>query len=90
MTWWEAEEMAAYISETEVALDEWKMSGPQMRMQQNSIDRLEKQLEKSLDETSDQEKKEFIEHLVTRIEDLRLHLAERLKRDIPSYRPSLS
>jgi 50S ribosomal subunit-associated GTPase HflX len=89
VTWWEAEEMAAYISQTEVALDEWSMSDPQMRIQQNNIDRLEKQLKHSLAEATDQEKKEFIAHLVSRIEDLRMHLTERLKRDIPGYRPSL-
>ena len=89
MTWWEAEEIAAYIAETEFALDEWRMSDPQMRIEQNTINRLSLKLEESLPETTEQEKKEFIVHLANRIEDLRMHLTERLKRDIPSYRPSL-
>ena len=32
MTWWEAEEMAVYVSRTEAALDEWAMSNSQMRI----------------------------------------------------------
>jgi hypothetical protein len=89
MTWWEAEEMAVYISETEAALEEWAMSGPQMRIEQHNVDRVVSKLNKTLSETTEPEKRVFIEHLANRVEVLRQHLTERLKRDIPSERPVL-
>jgi hypothetical protein len=88
MTWWEAEQMAVYVSETEAALEEWTMSGPQMRIEQNNVDRVAKKLNATLAKTTEPEKKAFIEHLAGRVEVLRQHLTERLKRDIPSYQPS--
>jgi hypothetical protein len=88
MTWWEAEEMAVYISETEAALEDWAMSGPQMRIEQHAVDRVSKRLNAALPQATEQEKKVFIEHLANRVEVLRQHLTERLKRDIPSYQPS--
>lgn len=88
MTWWEAEEMATYISETEDALGEWSLSGPQMRIEQHNVDRVAKKLNATLAKTTEPEKKAFIEHLAGRVEVLRQHLTERLKRDIPSYQSS--
>ena len=88
MTWWEAEEMATYISETEAALGEWSLSGPQMRIEQHNADRVAKKLNAMLTKTTEPEKKVFIEHLASRVEVLRQHLTERLKRDIPSYQSS--
>ena len=88
MTWWEAEEMATYISETEAALGEWSLSGPQMRIEQHNVDRVAKKLNATLAKTTEPEKKAFIEHLASRVEVLRQHLTERLKRDIPSYQSS--
>jgi len=87
MTWWEAEEIAVYVSETEAALDEWTMSCPQMRIEQHAVDRIEKKLDKMLSKITDPEKKVFIENLANRVEGLRQHLTERLKRDIPSEHP---
>ena len=84
MTWWEAEEMAVYISETEAALEDWAFSGPQMRIEQHNVDRVVSKLNKTLSETTEPEKRVFIEHLANRVEVLRQHLTERLKRDIPS------
>ncbi len=89
MTWWEAEEMAVYISETEAALEDWAFSGPQMRIEQHNVDRVASKLNKTLSETTGPEKRVFIEHLANRVEVLRQHLTERLKRDIPSERPVL-
>ena len=89
MTWWEAEQMAVYVSETEAALEEWSMSGPQMRIEQHAVDRITAKLNKTLSETTEPKKKVFIEHLADRVEVLRQHLTERLKRDIPSDRPVL-
>ena len=89
MTWWEAEEMAVYISETEAALEDWAFSGPQMRIEQHNVDRVASKLNKTLSETTEPEKRVFIEHLANRVEVLRQHLTERLKRDIPSEPPVL-
>ena len=84
MTWWEAEEMATYVSEVEAALDEWALSNPQMRHEQLTVDRIAKKITHNLSQTTAPDKKNFLAHLVNRIEGLRKHLTERLKRDIPS------
>jgi hypothetical protein len=89
MTWWEVEEMAFYVSEAEEALDEWTMSGPQMRIEQHAVDRISVKLEKMRSKINNPEKKVFIENLANRVEGLRQHLTERLKRDIPSEHPVL-
>jgi hypothetical protein len=86
MTWWEAEEMAIYVSKTEGALDEWTMSNSQMRLEQHTVDRITKKLNKTLSQTTEPDKKVFLVHLASRVEELRQHLTERLKRDIPSQR----
>lgn len=83
MTWWETEEMAVYISKTEAALDDWTMSNSQMRLEQNAVNRTAKKINKILSQTTEPEKKVFLVHLAGRIEGLRQHLTERLKRDIP-------
>ena len=83
MTWWEAEEIAIYISDVEAALDEWTMSNPQMRLEQHTVDRVAKKINRTLSETDASDKKLFLTHLANRIEALRQHLTERLKRDIP-------
>ena len=84
MTWWEAEEMAVYVSRTEAALDEWAMSNSQMRIEQRTVDRITEKLNKTLSQTTEPDKKVFLIHLADRIENLRQHLTERLKRDLPS------
>ena len=84
MTWWETEEMAVYISDVEAALDEWMMSNAQMRLEQDAVDRMAKKINKTLSQTTEPEKKAFLTHLVSRVESLRQHLTERLKRDLPS------
>ena len=83
MTRWETEEMAVYVSETEAALDEWTMSNSQMRLEQDTIDRMAKKINQTLSQTTEADKKAFLAHLANRVEGLRQHLTERLKRDIP-------
>jgi len=83
MTWWEVEEMAVYVSETEVALDEWTLSNSQMRLEQRTVDRVMEKLNRSLSQASEPEKKAFLEHLASRVEELRQHLTERLRRELP-------
>ncbi len=83
MTWWEAEEMAVYVSDTEAALDEWTMSNYQMRHEQHTVKQIAKKINKILSRTTVPDKKAFLAHLASRVEDLRQHLTERLKRDIP-------
>jgi hypothetical protein len=58
-----------------------------MRIEQNNVARVAKKLNR-LAKTTEPEKKAFIEHLAGRVEVLRQHLTERLKRDIPSYQSS--
>jgi hypothetical protein len=60
-----------------------------MRIEQHNVDRVVSKLNKTLSETTEPEKRVFIEHLANRVEVLRQHLTERLKRDIPSERPVL-
>ena len=83
MTWWEAEEMAIYVSDTEAALDEWTMSNAQMRIEQDVVDRVAEKIKKTLSQTAEPDKKAFLAQLASRIEGLRQHLVERLKRDLP-------
>ena len=83
MTWWEAEEMAVYISDVEAALDEWTMSNTQMQIEQNKVSRIAKKLNQKLSQTTAADKKVFLAHLASRVENLRQHLTERLKRDLP-------
>ena len=83
MTWWKTEEMAAYISDTEAALDDWAMSNSQMRLEQRAVDRVTEKLNRTLSQTTEPDKKAFLIHLANRIEKLRQDLTERLKRDLP-------
>ena len=83
MTWWEAEEMASYIADVEAALEEWRMSNAEMRIEQGNIERVAKKIDKIMSETTADDKKLFLTNLVDRIEGLREHLTERLKRDVP-------
>ncbi len=83
MTWWETEEMAVYVSQTEAALDEWAMSNPQMRIEQITVERMAKKLNRTLSQTTEPDKRAFLANLADRIEGLRQHLTERLKRDLP-------
>jgi hypothetical protein len=84
MTWWETQEMAAYVSDVELRLDEWSMSNAQMRLEQDTLDRMAGKIQKTLSQTAEPDKKVFLKQLADRIGELRLHLTERLKRDIPS------
>ena len=83
MTWWEAEEMAVYVSDTEAALDEWTMSNSQMRHEQLTVNQIAKKINQTLSRTTEPNKKAFLSHLANRVEVLRQHLTERLKRDLP-------
>ena len=83
MTWWETEEMVAYVSDVEVALDEWAMSNAQMRLEQAAVDRISEKINQTLSQTTATDKKVFLTHLANRVEGLRQHLTERLKRDLP-------
>jgi hypothetical protein len=83
MTWWETQEIATYLSDVESRLDEWSMSNSQMRFESDSLDRLTVKIKKTLSQTSEDEKKMFLEHLARRVNELQQHLTERLKRDIP-------
>ena len=83
MTWWEAEEMAVYVSNTEAALEEWMMSNAQMRFAQDAVGRVAKKINQTLSQTVEPDKKVFLANLANRVEGLRQHLTERLKRDLP-------
>ena len=83
MTWWETEEMAVYISDTETALEEWTMSNAQMRLEQDAVGRVAKKINQTLSQTVEPDKKVFLANLANRVEGLRQHLTERLKRDLP-------
>lgn len=86
MTWWEVEQMAGYIADLEQAMDEWLLSGPQMRHEQHAIDTLKDKIQRSLDQGGEADRKAFLVQLADRVEILRQQLAERLKRDLPGRR----
>lgn len=83
MTWWEVEQMVGYIEELEQAMDEWLLSGPEMRRQQQAIDTLSGKIQRTLEQGNEDDRKAFLVQLTERVEQLRQQLAERLKRDIP-------
>jgi len=82
MTWWEVEQMTLYVNTLEEKLDQWRLSNPKMRIEQQHVGRLAEKIEKALPDTGDSEKKDFLYHLAARIEDLQVHLTERLKREV--------
>jgi len=86
MTWWEVEQMAGYIEELEQAMDEWSLSGPEMRRQQQAIDTLSGKIQRTLEQGNEDDRKAFLVQLANRVEELRQQLAERLKRDLPDRR----
>ncbi|MHC4855656.1 MAG: hypothetical protein ACYS72_04555 [Planctomycetota bacterium] len=83
MTWWEVEQMAGYIEDLEQAMDEWSLSGPQMRREQQTIDTLIDKIQRTLEQGDEDYRKAFLMQLTEHVEQLRQQLAERLKRDIP-------
>ena len=82
MTWWEVEQMTLYVNSLEEKLDQWRLSNPKMRVEQQTITRLADKIEKALPATPEMDKKDFLSHLASRIEDLQQHLTERLKREV--------
>lgn len=84
MTWWEVEQMARDIADLEKAMDDWALSGVQMRMEQQKVDHLESKIQHVMDQADDERKKEYLRQLTDRVENLRRHLTERLKRDVTS------
>ncbi|MDH4203507.1 MAG: hypothetical protein OEV87_11530 [Phycisphaerae bacterium] len=86
MTWWEVEQMAGYIEDLEQAMDEWSLSGPQMRREQQTIDTLIDKIQRRLEQGDEDDRKAFLMQLTEHVEQLRQQLAERLKRDLPDRR----
>ena len=84
MTWWEVEQMTGYIADLEKAMDEWTLSGTQMRHERQVINSLEGKIQQAFSRTEDGVKKAHLLQLAERVEVLREHLTERLKRDVPS------
>jgi hypothetical protein len=86
MTWWEVEQMAGYIADLEQAMDEWLLSGPEMRREQQTIGTLSGKIQRTLEQADEDDRQAFLVQLADRVEHLRLQLAERLKRDMPDHR----
>jgi hypothetical protein len=86
MTWWEVEQMAGFIADLEQAMDEWSLSGSQMRQEQRTIDTLSSKIQRLLEQGRQDERKAFLVQLAHRVEELRRQLAERLKRDLQDRR----
>lgn len=82
MTWWEVEQMTFYVNTLEEKLDQWRLSNPKMRIEQQKVSRLADKIEEALPDTGDAEKRDFLTHLAGRIEELQQHLTERLKREV--------
>ena len=60
MTWWEVEQMALYLNTLEEKLDEWRLSNPKMRIEQQKVSQLADKIEKVLPDTGDAKKKDFL------------------------------
>lgn len=87
MTWWEVEQMAGYIEDLVQAMEEWSLSGPEMRREQHAVDRLRHKIQHSLDAGHTEDgRKAFLLQLADQVEGLRTQLTERLKRDLPDRR----
>lgn len=86
MTWWEVEQMAGYVADLEQAMDEWSLSGPEMRREQLAIGTLNDNIQRTLEQADEDERKAFLVQLAERVEALRQQMAERLKRDMPDRR----
>lgn len=82
MTWWEAEQLAVYITELEEALNDWTLTNSEMRTEQKQAQRVYRKLEEAIAFLEEPEKRIFLIQLCSRIEDLQDKLTERLKRDV--------
>lgn len=84
MTWWEVEQMTGYVVDLEKAMDEWSLSGSQMRHEQHVVNILEGKIQQAFNRARDENKRTHLLQLAERVDILREHLTERLKRDVPS------
>ena len=82
MTWWEVEQIAGAVADLEKALDEWALSGPQMRREQATVDSLDSKIQQAMEHADQPDKKVYLVQLANRVEELRQNLTERLRRDV--------
>ena len=82
MTWWEAEQLAIYITELEEALNDWTLTNSEMRLEQKQAERVYNRIDTAVITLEEAEKKIFLVQLCNRIEELQDKLTERLKRDV--------
>ena len=82
MTWWEVETLAHSVNGLERRLEEWALSNPKMRIEQEKVTKLAEKIDQALPTAAEADKKDFLVHLAGRVEELREHLTERLKREV--------
>lgn len=85
MTWWEVEQMAEKVIALEEAMDAWTLSGPEMRIEQQTVKTLAEKIQRAWDRASQRDKKAFLMELAERVELLHVQLTERLKREVSRY-----
>ncbi len=79
MTWFEAEQLAKYISELENALDEWAYDNPRMRLELAELDKIERKINKSIQQRTDDNSFRILTHeVLNRAHHCRNEIRERL------------
>lgn len=79
MTWFEAEQLAKYISELETALDEWAYDNPRMRIELAELDKIERKITKSIHQrTNDNSFRILAYEVLNRAHHCRSEIRERL------------
>lgn len=79
MTWFEAEQLAKYISELEIALDEWAYDNSRMRIELAELDKIELKIIKSFQKrTADNSFRIVAYEVLNRAHHCRSEIRERL------------
>jgi hypothetical protein len=80
MTWYEAEQVDAYLKELESALEHWTMDAVQMRYEQAELDRVTHKLGTKASKETNPQRIHYIRELVERISSCEECIEERLRR----------
>ncbi|MEN6307477.1 MAG: hypothetical protein ABFD91_06945 [Anaerohalosphaeraceae bacterium] len=79
MTWFEAEQLAKYISELENALDDWAYDNPRLRLELAELDKVERKIKKSIQQrTTDNSFRILAHEVLNRTHHCRNEIRERL------------
>ena len=80
MTWYEAEEVDAYLRQLESALEHWTMDAVQMRYKRAELSRVTRKLDKKISQEKNPKRVQYIRELIDRISNCDECIEERLRR----------